>query len=97
MKASPNGAFPEATPIRDARPRIRGRFAGRVGRIRIQSQASVGTLELKLTDGTGSLTALFMGRREIPGVDCWSSLVIEGTPVVQERGLVLYNPAYELA
>jgi hypothetical protein len=84
------------TPIRDARPRIRGRFTGDVRRIRIQPQASVGTLELKLTDGTGYLIALFMGRRSIPGVDCGSRLTIEGTPVAQERGLVLYNPAYEL-
>jgi hypothetical protein len=87
---------PDVTAIRDAKARIRGRFMGDVRRIRIQSHASVGTLELQITDGTGRLTALFMGRREIPGVECGSRLVIEGTPVARERGLTLFNPAYEL-
>jgi hypothetical protein len=86
----------DVQPIAEARPRIRGRFAGDVRRIRIQPHASVGTLELQLTDGSGRLTALFMGRREIPGVQCGSRLVLEGTPVVNERGLTLFNPAYEL-
>jgi hypothetical protein len=86
----------DVIPIKEARARIRGRFMGDVRRIRIQSHASVGTLELQLTDGTGRLTALFMGRREIPGVECGSRLVIEGTPVARERGLTLFNPAYEL-
>jgi hypothetical protein len=87
---------PDITQIKDAKARIRGRFAGDVRRIRIQPHASVGTLELQITDGTGRLTALFMGRREIPGVECGSRLVIEGTPVARERGLTLFNPAYEL-
>jgi hypothetical protein len=83
-------------PIDSAQPRVRGRFAGEVRRIRIQPRASVPTLELQLSDGSGRLLALFMGRREIPGVGCGSRLVIEGTPVVTDRGLTLYNPAYEL-
>jgi hypothetical protein len=89
-------ADPDVRAISEAKPRIRGRFAGEVRRIRIQPHASVGTLELQITDGTGRLTALFMGRREIPGVECGTRLVIEGTPVVRERGLTLFNPAYEL-
>ncbi|HKF00227.1 MAG TPA: hypothetical protein VKG45_15005 [Actinomycetes bacterium] len=87
---------PQVQPISEARPRIRGRFAGEVRRIRIQPRAAVSTLELVVSDGSGRLIALFMGRRSIPGVDCGSRILIEGTPADGERGLTLYNPAYEL-
>jgi hypothetical protein len=83
-------------PMSRARPRIRGRFEGDVRRLRVQPQAGVRTLELQLTDGSGRLIVLFMGRRSIPGIECGSRLQIEGTPVAGEHGLMLYNPSYEL-
>jgi hypothetical protein len=86
----------EVTPIAEARARVRGRFEGEVRRVRIQSLAAVPTLVIMLEDGTGRVSALFMGRRGIAGVECGRRLAIEGTPVAGERGLTLYNPAYEL-
>jgi RecG-like helicase len=82
--------------IADARPRVRARFEGEVRRIRVQSLAGAPTLEVQLDDGTGRLSALFMGRRGISGIECGRRLAIEGTPVTGERGLTLYNPAYDL-
>jgi len=90
--SSPNDTIPMA----EARARVRSRFEGEVRRIRIQPLAAVPTLEVVLDDGTGRLSALFMGRRAIAGIECGRRLAIEGTPVVGERGLTLYNPAYEL-
>jgi hypothetical protein len=86
----------EPIPIAAARPRVRARFEGDIRKIRIQPLAAVPTLEVVLDDGTGRLTALFMGRRGIAGVECGRRLAIEGTPVAGERGLTLYNPAYDL-
>jgi hypothetical protein len=86
----------EVTPIGEARARVRGRFEGEIRRIRIQPLAAVPTLVVMLDDGTGRVSALFMGRRGIAGVECGRRLAIEGTPVAGERGLTLYNPAYEL-
>jgi hypothetical protein len=86
----------EVTPIGEARPRVRARFEGQIHRIRIQPQAAVPTLEVVLEDDTGRVSALFMGRRGIAGVQCGGRLAIEGTPVAGERGLTLYNPAYDL-
>jgi hypothetical protein len=86
----------EVTPIGEARARVRARFEGEVRRIRIQPLAAVPTLVVMLEDGTGRVSALFMGRRGIAGVECGRRLAIEGTPVAGERGLTLYNPAYEL-
>lgn len=86
----------EVIPMSAARPRVRARFEGDVRKIRIQPLAAVPTLEVVLDDGTGRVTALFMGRRSITGVECGRHLAIEGTPVATERGLTLYNPAYDL-
>ena len=86
----------EVTPIGEARARVRGRFEGEIRRVRIQPLAAVPTLVVMLEDGTGRVSALFMGRRGIAGVECGRRLAIEGTPVAGDRGLTLYNPAYEL-
>jgi hypothetical protein len=86
----------EVTPIGEARARVRARFEGEIRRVRIQPLAAVPTLVVMLEDGTGRVSALFMGRRGIVGVECGRRLAIEGTPVAGERGLTLYNPAYEL-
>jgi hypothetical protein len=84
------------TAIADARARVRARFEGDVRRIRIHSLAAVPTLEVQLDDGSGRISALFMGRRGISGIECGRRLAIEGTPVAGERGLTLYNPTYDL-
>ena len=86
----------DVIPMAAARARVRARFEGDVRKIRIQPLAAVPTLEVVLDDGSGRLTALFMGRRGITGVECGRHLAIEGTPVETERGLTLYNPAYDL-
>ena len=90
------GDNPRTIPMSAARARVRARFEGDVRKIRIQPQAAVPTLEVVLDDGTGRVTALFMGRRGIAGIECGRRLAIEGTPVAGERGLTLYNPAYDL-
>jgi len=97
--AKPNQyQLPETTTVSmaEARPRVRARFEGEVRRIRIQPLAAIPTLEVVLDDGTGRVAALFMGRRGIAGIECGRRLAVEGTPVAAERGLTLYNPAYEL-
>jgi hypothetical protein len=94
--AKGRGGHEETVPMAAARPRVRARFEGDVRKIRIQPLAAVPTLEVVLDDGTGRVTALFMGRRGIAGVECGRRLVIEGTPVAGERGLTLYNPSYDL-
>jgi hypothetical protein len=86
----------QVTPMGEARARVRARFEGQIRRIRIQPQAAVPMLEVVLEDDTGRVSALFMGRRGIAGVQCGGRLGIEGTPVAGERGLTLYNPAYDL-
>ena len=54
----------------NARARVRARFEGQIRRIRIQPQAAVPTLEIVFEDNTGRVSALFMGRRRIAGIEC---------------------------
>jgi hypothetical protein len=96
MEANGRSDQHRTIPMASARARVRARFEGDVRKIRIQPLAAVPTLEVVLDDGTGRVTALFMGRRGIAGVECGRRLAIEGTPVAGERGLTLYNPAYDL-
>lgn len=53
-------------------------------------------MEAELWDGTGRVLLLWLGRRDIPGIEPGRKLVVHGrmTNVKGERAI--YNPAYEL-
>ncbi|HEY7107367.1 MAG TPA: amino acid permease [Acidimicrobiia bacterium] len=90
-------------PLPDDRTRIAGvhhrqrtRVAGRVSSVRVQPQAGVNTLECTLTDETGGLVLVFLGRKSIAGITVGTRLVATGT-VGDHRGhLAMLNPTYEI-
>lgn len=53
-------------------------------------------LEAELSDGTGSVTLVWMGRRAIPGIEVGRSMVVHGTLAVHRGRRVIFNPRYEL-
>ncbi len=53
-------------------------------------------LAIDVSDGTGTLTALFYGRKQIPGVICGSTLRLHGTIGFKGDRPVMTNPVYEL-
>jgi hypothetical protein len=53
-------------------------------------------LELELDDGTAALSAVFLGRRQLPGVDVGTRMVVEGTVGLHHQRLAVLNPTYEL-
>ena len=57
------------TKIAHARWRDRVVVQGQVRSLRIVSQHDSPTLELVITDGTGALSLIFLGRREVAGID----------------------------
>jgi hypothetical protein len=64
--------------------------------VRVQPHGGVSSLECTLTDETGGLTLVFLGRRAIAGVKVGTRLVVEGT-VGEDRGrLAMLNPASEI-
>jgi RecG-like helicase len=90
-------ALDGVTPIGDVQWRERVKVAGRVKALRIQPWSEkIQSLELTLVDGTGGLTVVFLGRRQIGGIKLGARIVVEGT-VAETRGqLALLNPAYQL-
>jgi RecG-like helicase len=90
-------ALDSVTPIGDVQWRERVKVAGRVKALRIQPWSEkIQSLELTLVDGTGGLTVVFLGRRQIGGIKLGARIVVEGT-VAETRGqLALLNPAYQL-
>ncbi len=53
-------------------------------------------LEADLTDGTGSVALVWMGRRTIAGLDVGRHVVVQGTLTVYGGRRVIFNPRYEL-
>lgn len=70
---------------------------GTIRAIRVRPQGSVPMVEAELWDGTGYLTLLWLGRRQILGVTPGRILVVDGRisrgPKMQPA---IYNPRYEL-
>lgn len=90
-------ALDGAMPIGEARWRQRVKVAGRVKALRIQPWADeVASLELTLSDSTGGITIVFLGRRRIGGIDLGTHLVAEGMTSAHQGLLTILNPAYQL-
>ena len=84
------------TTIGDLVPRLPVRVGGEIHRVVIAPRHGVAMLEVVVADGTGSVTAVFTGRRSIIGVEHGRAIILEGVAVPERDRNVLYNPAYTL-
>jgi hypothetical protein len=89
---------PGMTPIAEVQPRQEFSAVGEISSLRIVPRAGSPSLEATITDGTGSLTAVWTGRRQIAGVGPGRRLVVRGRANPSGPGgrVLLYNPAYDL-
>src|SRR5690606_398892 len=92
----PRVELSEVTPIGDVRWRDHVKVVGQVRAMRVAPLADVATLECQIDDGTGSLLAVFLGRRELPGVKVGTRIEIVGTAGVHQNRLTILNPHYRL-
>lgn len=72
------------------------RAGGEVTRIQIAPSNGVPNFEVTISDGTGQVTAIFTGRRQLAGIDHNRAIVLEGVAVDRRGRRVLYNPRYTL-
>jgi amino acid transporter len=84
------------TAIEAVRWRDRVRVRGQVRSIRVAPQRDVPTLECLIDDGTGTLLAVFLGRRELAGVNVGSRIEVVGTAGVHQNRLAVLNPSYKI-
>ncbi|MGI8776314.1 MAG: OB-fold nucleic acid binding domain-containing protein [Acidimicrobiales bacterium] len=87
------------TAIGDASARQEVTAVGEISSLRIVPRAGSPSLEATISDGSGSIVAVWMGRRQIAGISPGRRLVVSGrlnSGTAGGRRLFLYNPRYEL-
>ena len=76
--------------------RSRVRLTGTIASLAVQPRGETKWLEAVLSDGSGQVRLLWMGRRSIPGIEAGAVLRVEGRIADIDGSRVLYNPRYEL-
>ncbi len=84
------------TPLDTVPLRTPVRVGGEVTRVIIAPRSGVPTLEIMLSDGTGTVTGVFTGRRRIPGLEHGRAAIFEGVAMHERARTVVVNPAYTL-
>jgi RecG-like helicase len=85
-----------SVPIQNCEDRQRVQLTGTVSTVTINPRAGHPALEVELRDGSGAVTLVWLGRRQIPGIDCGRTLKIWGRISCREGRRLIYNPRYEL-
>jgi len=84
------------TLIGDVTPRSVVRVAGVVDALRVRPREGVPQIEAQISDGTGSLTAVWLGRRTIPGLALGLRMIVEGRVAgTGKDDLHIMNPRFE--
>jgi hypothetical protein len=83
-------------PIADAPDRTMVKLSGSLRTVTLRPRGGVPALEAELFDGSGAITLVWLGRRQITGISPGRHLEVEGRIGVQEGVRVMYNPRYEL-
>ncbi len=89
----------DAVPISELEPRTQATVVGEITCVAVVPRpGGASWLEATVSDGTGSLTALWTGRRRIAGIKPGQRLMLtgRGTTRGSSKRLLMYNPKYEL-
>ena len=84
------------TPAREAK---RGQFVSVTGRLRnvvYTPRTNLPTLEADLYDGSDVVTLVWLGRRQIAGIEPGRAITARGRVAIRDERKVIYNPYYEL-
>lgn len=85
-----------ADAIADAQDRGRVTLRGTIDNLTLRPRRTRPWLEAELTDGTGRVTLIWMGRHDIPGIEAGRDLLVEGRLSVADGVRRMYNPRYQL-
>ncbi|MBO0869930.1 MAG: OB-fold nucleic acid binding domain-containing protein [Micromonosporaceae bacterium] len=70
--------------------------SGRLRTVVYTPRTNLPTLEADLYDGTDVVTLVWLGRRQIAGIEPGRQLTARGRIAVRDDRKVIYNPYYEL-
>jgi len=72
------------------------RVVGEISSVRIVPRAGAAAVEATVSDGHAAVTAVFLGRRKIPGLSPGRRVELEGVVAKRDGGRLIYNPMYRL-
>jgi amino acid transporter len=84
------------TPIAEVKWRSRVTIQGRVTTLRVQPAKGSHSLECVIEDETGTMSVVFVGRRQVGGIDVGTRLRAHGTAADHKGRLAIFNPVYTL-
>jgi hypothetical protein len=84
------------TAISDIIPRTHVNVGGEVRSVRLVPRAGAPSLEVAITDGRGTATAVFLGRHRITGIVPGRHIAVEGVAGKSGGRLLVFNPVYTL-
>ncbi|HEY0890695.1 MAG TPA: OB-fold nucleic acid binding domain-containing protein [Nocardioides sp.] len=82
--------------IAEAPDRASVTLRGRLQTVTLRPRGGVPALEAELSDGSGIITVVWLGRRRIAGISPGRSLQVQGRIGVHDNVRIIYNPRYEL-
>jgi hypothetical protein len=88
--------LPATTAIADVRARERFTVEGEITSLLVRPLADVPTVEVRVSDATGTLPVVFLGRRKVPGLHLGARLAVSGVVGARGRCLIAINPEYRL-
>lgn len=91
-----DSADQETVAIDDCRDREKVTLHGTLSDVRTTLCDGTPSLRAQLGDGSGTVTVIWLGRKEIPGIAPGRSVRIIGRVSCRQDRRVVYNPRYEL-
>ena len=85
------------TAVAELSTRQRAEVSGVVRSVTLRPRQTVQALEAELYDGSGTLTVVWLGRRQIRGIEPGRRARVEGLVCLQNGRPTMFNPRYELS
>lgn len=83
-------------PIAELHPRRRATVCGTLQSVTLRPRAGVPALEAAVYDGSGTIRVIWLGRRQIAGIEPGRRIRIEGMVTTNDTEPAMFNPRYEL-
>ncbi len=96
MSADTGAGHAAATPIGDCPALEKVQVAGTLRAVTVRPRGTSQTMEADLWDGTGNITLVWLGRRNIPGIAPGRRIVVRGRVTAIKGQRTIFNPVYEL-
>lgn len=85
-----------ATPISQCVPGEPAVVAGVLSSVTLRPREGVPAVEAELYDGSGRVTLVWLGRRQIRGIEPGRAIVIQGRMTGHQPHAIIFNPRYDL-